>query len=314
MQGVMNGLPVAKQKGEVVEGYRILSEIGRGAASAIYLVQEEKTKHVWAMKHVEKGEAKDQRFLDQAEIEYRIAQELDHPAIRKIPRMIKKGSLLRTRELFLIMELVDGMSMEGHPPDTFEQAIDIFMQTARGLAHMHARGFVHADMKPNNIVVSEGGGVKVIDLGQSCKIGTIKPRIQGTPDYIAPEQVHRREITPATDVYNLGATMYWVLTRKYIPTALGKGDRLLGSVDDSLLERPTPAIELNSRIPPMLNDLIMQCVEVNIADRPESMTRVGDRLELILGKLNAQQQSGGGSNGGGKPSPVRPTGQRAAEG
>ncbi len=310
----MSGLPVAKQKGEVVEGYRILSEIGRGAASAIYLVQEEKTKHIWALKHVEKADTKDQRFLDQAEIEYRIAQELDHPAIRKIPKMIKKGSLLKTRELFLVMELVDGMSMERHPPDTFEQAIDIFTQTARGLGHMHSRGFVHADMKPNNIVVSDGGVVKVIDLGQSCKIGTIKPRIQGTPDYIAPEQVHRREITPSTDVYNLGATMYWVLTRKNIPTALGKGTGLLGSVDDSLLEKPKPAIELNKRIPPMLNDLIMQCVEVSIADRPESMAKVGDRLELILGKLNAQQQSGSGSNGGGKASAVRATGQRASEG
>ncbi|MEM7756391.1 MAG: serine/threonine-protein kinase [Planctomycetota bacterium] len=284
--------PAAKKKGDLVEGYRVLSEIGRGAASAIYLVQEEKSKHIWALKHVEKNEPKDQRFLDQAEIEYQIAQQLDHPVLRKIPRLIKKGSLLKTKDLYLVMELVDGQSMERHPPSTFEEAIEIFIQVARGMHHMHDRGFVHADMKPNNIVVSDGGSAKVIDLGQSCKIGTIKPRIQGTPDYISPEQVHRREITPATDVYNLGATMYWVLTRKNIPTALGKGDKLLGSVDDSLLEKATPASELNPRIPVMLSDLIMECIQAKVESRPASMAKVADKLELTLGKMLAGQQSG----------------------
>jgi len=292
-EGSMDTTPAPKKKGEVVEGFRVLSEIGRGAASAIYLVQDEKSKHIWALKHVVKNEPKDQRFLDQAEIEYQIAQQLDHPVIRKIPRLIKKGSLLKTRELYLVMELVDGQSMERHPPTTFEEAIEIFCHVARGMHHMHERGFVHADMKPNNIVVSDGSA-KVIDLGQSCKIGTIKERIQGTPDYIAPEQVHRREITPLTDVYNLGATMYWVLTRRNIPTALGKGDRLLGSVDDALLKKATPACELNPRIPALLGDLIMDCVEVSTNARPKSMLVVADRLELVLGKLLAQQQAAAG--------------------
>lgn len=93
------------------------------------------------------------------------------------------------------------------------------------MAELHAVGYVHADMKPNNIVMTVTGDIRIIDLGQACKIGTIKERIQGTPDYIAPEQVHRREITPKTDIYNLGATMYWVLTQHHIPTAIPKGSR-----------------------------------------------------------------------------------------
>ncbi len=265
-----------------------MSEIGRGAASIIYLVQDTKNKQVWALKHVEKSNAKEQRFLDQAANEYKVSQELGHPGIRSIPKLIKKGSLLNVRELFLVMELVDGQSLELHPPKTFEEGVYIFKQTARALAHMHQRGFVHADMKPNNIVVSDEGEAKIIDLGQSCRIGTIKERIQGTPDYIAPEQVHRREITPKTDIFNLGATMYWTLTRKHIPTALPKGDSLMGSLDDNLIEKPKPACELNPRINDKLNDLIMQCVEVDPANRPASMDMVADRLELILGMLLAR--------------------------
>ena len=280
--------PVPKKKGDVVEGYRIMSEIGRGAASIIYLVQDNKTKQVWALKQVEKSNAKEQRFLDQAVNEYKIAQELNHMGIRAIPKLIKKGSLLNVRELYLVMELVDGQSLEIHPPKTFEEGVNIFKQTARALAHMHSRGYVHADMKPNNIVVSDDGQAKIIDLGQSCKIGTVKERIQGTPDYIAPEQVHRREITPKTDIYNLGATMYWTLTRRHIPTALAKGDSLVGSLDDNLIEKPQPAAELNPRINEKLNDLIMQCVAIDPANRPASMELVADRLELNLGMLLAR--------------------------
>ena len=286
----MDDGPAPKKKGEVIEGYQILSLIGRGAASAIYLAQDQKSKRIWALKHVEKQNPKDQRFLDQAEIEYRISQELDHPVMRKIPRLIKKGSLLKVRELYLVMEYLDGQSMERHPPSTFESAIEIFGQVARGLHHMHERGFVHADMKPNNIVVDDAGDARVIDLGQSCKIGTVKPRIQGTPDYIAPEQVHRKEITAATDIYNFGASIYWVLTRRNIPTALAKGDSLLGSVDASLLKKPDAPIEVNPRVPEKLSKLIMDCVEAEPTDRPVSMAFVADRLELIHGQLVASQR------------------------
>jgi serine/threonine-protein kinase len=86
------------------------------------------------------------------------------------------------------------------------KVIDTFIAAAQGLRAMHQMGYAHCDIKPNNILRSESGQVKVIDYGQSCRIGTIKERIQGTPDYIAPEQVARRPISVQTDVFNLGAT------------------------------------------------------------------------------------------------------------
>lgn len=286
--------PVAVwKKGDTVEGYRVISEIGRGAASVIYLVQDPKNKQIWALKHVIKNNPKEQRFLDQTETEYKIASQLDHDSIRKIPRIIKKGSLLKTNELYLVMELVDGVSLHEEQPDDLATLVDVFQQTADALAQMHDRGYVHADMKPHNVIVgvdlNGNHSAKLIDLGQSCKTGTIKKRIQGTPDYIAPEQVHRREITPKTDIYNFGATMYWVLTGKNIPTAMGhQKDSLMGSLDDSLIEKATPVSDINPLVPKRLNDIIMQCVEVEIDRRPESMHAVADKLDLILGMLRAE--------------------------
>jgi serine/threonine-protein kinase len=280
-----NGL-VKFKEGDDVEGYRIMAELGIGAASVVYLANDPKTRHVWALKHVHRGDAKDTRFLDQAIYEYEVASKLNHPNIRKIPRIIKrKERLIRLTDVFLIMEMLDGRSMDIKPPGTFEDAVTIFLQTANAMAHMHARGFIHADMKPNNILIEPGPNAKIIDLGQSCPVGTIKPRIQGTPDYIAPEQVHRRPITEKTDVYNLGATMYWTLTKRNIPTALPK-DRssLVSRIDDALMEKPTPAIEINDRI--------MQCVEVDPARRPISMQNVVERLELILGLIRAKPPVG----------------------
>ncbi|MCW5765651.1 MAG: serine/threonine protein kinase [Phycisphaeraceae bacterium] len=277
--------------GELVEGYRVMAELGRGAASVIYLIQDPKTKQIWAAKHVARETEKDARFLEQTEQEYDIASKLDHPAIRRVERLVKKKSgLLTVSELYLVMELVDGTSVDRNPPKTFEQAADIFEQVARGMAYMHAKGFVHADMKPNNIIVDAHGKAKIIDLGQSCPTNTVKKRIQGTPDYIAPEQVHRRPITEKTDIYNLGASMYWALTRQFVPTALAKGDSLVGSLDDELMERPKPTIEFNPRVPELFDRLIMQCVEIEPAKRPDSMTEVAERLNLVRGKLIAEAE------------------------
>ncbi|MBC7771222.1 MAG: serine/threonine protein kinase [Pyrinomonadaceae bacterium] len=268
-----------------------MAELGRGAASIIYLVQDAKSKHVWALKHVTKETPKDQRFLDQAEAEYEVASKLDHPRIRKISKLIKKKqNLLSVSDLWLVMEVVDGASLEREPPTTFEDAAGIFEQVARGMAYMHSQGYVHADMKPNNIIVNDQGECKIIDLGQSCKIGTVKERIQGTPDYIAPEQVHRRAINERTDIYNLGATMYWVLTRNFVPTALARGDSLVGSKDDHMLEKPKRLTEHNSRVPELFDRLVMQCVEIDSNNRPKNMLEVADRLNFIYAKLLAEQE------------------------
>jgi serine/threonine-protein kinase len=274
--------------GSKVAGFSVLTELGRGAASIIYLVQDPKTKQIWALKHVHRGSAKDARFLRQAESEYDIASKLDHPVIRKIVKMHKSRSFMTVTDLCLVMEYIDGISIEQQRPRNLVHALTIFQKVAEGLAYMHGQGYVHADMKPNNVCVTDDDHVKIIDLGQSCPIGTVKERIQGTPDYIAPEQVHRRPITARTDVYNLGATMYWVLTGTHIPTALPKGDSLVGSLDDQFIEKAKPVIELNPRVPERLSELIMRCVEVDAEGRPGSMDDVAAKLDLLRAKAVAE--------------------------
>ncbi|MFW6133825.1 MAG: protein kinase domain-containing protein, partial [Planctomycetota bacterium] len=159
--------------------------------------------------------------------------------------------------------------------------VAIFEHVAAALAYMNAAGFVHADTKPNNILVAPDGTVKVIDFGQSCAVGTVKRRIQGTPDYIAPEQVTRRPLDGRTDVFNFGAALYWTLTGQAIPTVLPHQNGLRFKAD--LAARP--ADELNPEVPAALSKLVADCIELEPSRRIASMKDVAARLGLIAHKL-----------------------------
>ncbi len=266
-----------------IAGYRVLSRLGEGAASTLYAVHDPHTKHVWALKHVVKASEKDQRFLDQTENEYAVGSKLDHPNLRAVEKIIRHRKRFRVVATSLLMELVDASTLDQLPPMTDLSVVRVFRQVAKALLHMHQRGFVHTDLKPNNIMLTEKGQVKVIDLGQACRVGTVKKRIQGTPGYMAPEQAQRQAITPKTDVYNFGATMYWVLCRDVIPTALPpKDDNSLftGALDTSLVEAPVPPHERDPRIHPLLSQQVLDCVRLGPDQRPD-MQVVLDRLQLI---------------------------------
>ena len=126
--------------------------------------------------------------------------------------------------------------------------------------------------------MSKSGAIKIIDLGQSCKIGTTKPRIQGTPDYIAPEQVRRKPLGPKTDVFNLGATMYWALTGENVPTLIPKKN----SLGLAVRETCRPPHELKKRIPVGISKLVMDCVRDDPVERPRNMLLVISRLDLMV--------------------------------
>jgi len=277
-----------------IAGYQVLGVLGHGASSTIYAVMDPRDQQVYAIKRVVRRTPSDQRFVDQAMVEHETAQQFDHQAIRKSYKIIRRRKVLKTSELLVLMEMVDGSTLEQHRPRTIQQTIKIFRTAAGGLEAMHRAGYVHCDIKPNNILVS-GDTVKVIDLGQSCPINTIKQRIQGTPDYIAPEQVLRLAITAQTDIFNLGATMYWCVTNRHVPTLIPKGqknrDQLGVGVKEPARELTAPD-EVNPRVPKALNALILHCLKTEPKQRPRSMQEVADRLGIVLHQVDRSSGSG----------------------
>ena len=268
-------------------GYEVLDRLGEGARSTIYAVKD-KHGHAYALKHITKQQPKDQRFIEQAIQEYKMARQLNHACLRRIYKLIRQRRVLRVTEVFVLMELVDGVTLEQHQPADLIALCRICGQIADGLESMHQLGYVHADIKPNNVMVTKDLQVKIIDFGQSCHMGTAKQRIQGTPDYIAPEQVRRRALTPRTDVFNLGATMYWLLTKRHIQTMIPKGIRGLESRN---IELSPPPDTVHPEIPGALSALVMQCVEPHVKNRPESMARVRDRLDLAITQLERRDNN-----------------------
>lgn len=265
-------------------GFQVLAVLGHGARSTIYAVRDS-TGAQYAFKHVAREKPTDQRFLDQAILEHDIASRFNHPLLRRSIRIMRERNMLRTSEIGVVMELVDGVTLEKHKAPSIADTCRICQQIAVGLAEMHKAHYVHADIKPSNVMIANTGEVKVIDFGQSCPMGTIKERIQGTPDYIAPEQVHRRRLTARTDVFNLGATMYWLFTRQHIPTALpGKRPDDIGVPS----ARATPANEINPDVPPALSSLVAHCIAPRAGERPSSMQQVYDRIGMALSQLEKE--------------------------
>ena len=273
--------------GQKILQYEIIEKLGEGARSTIYSVQDPATRQIFALKHVKRDEQKDIRFVEQMETEFEISRQFNHPNLRRTYELkIQKSLLRKVNDAYLVMELFDGKPLDVRPPRTTLDSIEVFIQVAQGLKYMHGLQYVHCDLKPNNILRADDGHVKVIDYGQSCRVGTVKERIQGTPDYIAPEQVLRKPIEFATDIYNFGATLYWALTGRVVPTLYtvnrkGENSFLL----DNRIDSP---MDLNPKVPQAVSNLVMECVSSTMKKRPIDMDAVINRLELgrhVLNKL-----------------------------
>jgi len=264
-----------------VGGFTIVKRIGTGARSTIYLAIDEQNKTNVALKRVIFERRQDSRIFEQVETEYKIARRIDHPYVRKCYKLKKIRSMLKVKEILLSMELFDGQSLEDSPSLSLVDVLLVFRMVASGLHAMHQQGLAHCDIKPNNILINKAGSIKIIDFGQSCKIGTIKQRIQGTPDYIAPEQVERKPLGPKTDVFNLGATMYWALTGHNVPTLIPK-------TDDLGLTPPEPCPpphKLRRKVPPGISNLVMDCVKEDPTQRPRNMMIISSRLDMMIHSL-----------------------------
>ncbi len=276
--------------------YEIVHRLGRGAGAVISLAVERATRRQVAIKHVQRVDEESDKFIVQAENEYEIAHNLDHRFLRKYYRIVRLKKWLRTRELFLVMEYVDGTKLEEHPPERLEEILPIFIKVAEGLHAMHAAGFVHADIKPNNILILSDGDVRIIDFGQSCALGHQKTRVQGTPDFMAPEQINRHPLDHRTDIFNFGATMYWVVTGVYFDTMISTAPTAARKHEIESRQSSRPPVELRPELPLPLSKLIMECCETNPEKRPRDMRAVISRVEMalhLLEKKQAQERGAG---------------------
>ena len=256
-----------------VSGYTVLERLGTGARSTIWLVTEQRTGEHYALKRVVRRATEDTRYIQQAQNDFEISRRVEHPCLRRSIDMRRVRKLFQIRELHVVMEYVDGRTLEQIGPLGSHGLLGVFTHVAQGLEALHKMGYVHTDIKPNNILIGTDGQVKIIDFGQSCPIGHVKGRIQGTPDYIAPEQVEKgAPLDQRTDVFNLGATLYWAVTGRVIPTVLPSKKRHGGI--DLVGPREAPlAHEVNPNVPPALSRLIADCCQPVPKDRPADMAR-----------------------------------------
>jgi serine/threonine-protein kinase len=259
--------------------YRVVQTLGNGAGSTILLVADSLTASKYALKIVRRQGPADDIYVHQAIHEFEVAGRLNHTNILKIHDCrIRRGWFPRKPVgVELLMEYVDGRNLDELERPSLGQLVLIFIHVASALKHMHRRGIYHGDLKPSNLMLSAQGIVKVIDLGTAWIQGQPKDRVQGTPQYMAPEQGRERTVDDRTDLYNFGATMYRLLTGVYansdVPPELQSVGRRRGRI--------TPPMELNPEVPGTLNEAIMACLESNPDRRPAGAFEVRDQLIAV---------------------------------
>jgi len=163
--------------------------------------------------------------------------------------------------------------------------VQIFERVADGMVHMHRRGVYHSDLKPNNIMLSKSGDVKIIDFGLARIKGEVKDRVQGTLEYIAPETAKHKMVNESTDVYNLGATMYRMLTFRLPPCVVSAEDG--GAIVDAKMWRKQfkPVDDFNAKVPAALCDLVHRCLSYEAVKRPARMSEVQGALDHLVETL-----------------------------
>jgi serine/threonine protein kinase len=264
--------------------FQVISTLGNGAQSIILHIRRNADGKHYALKVVPLGAPEDRKFQEQAEHELRVAQMLEHPNLIKVHTLeTVRDWLFRPRKLHLLIEYVNGKTLDtvGRIPTPL--LVSIFVKIAEGLVHMHRRGVFHADLKPGNIMLSKVGEVKIIDFGLAWIRGEAKGRVQGTPEYMAPEQVKMRVANEKTDIYNFGATMYRLTTLRLPPNNASGGEMSLDAKTHAQLL--VPVQECNREVPEELAHLIHQCLAFNAVKRPDRVSEIHGILDHLEEKV-----------------------------
>jgi serine/threonine protein kinase len=263
--------------------YLITDCIGRGGNGIVFkarhrLMQRDVALKTLDTRNLHRAEEALARF--QREIE--IVSRLEHPNV------IRALDVLQTRtHTYLVLEYVPGRDLAAvvkeRGPLPVREAVAYALQAARGLAYAHAQGIVHRDLKPENLLLTDAGVVKLSDLGlaklyeggQSSGL-TMKGLCLGTPEYMAPEQAEdATRVSPRSDLYSLGATLFHLLTAQLPVTGVSYLHRL----QHLLTAPPRPLLEARADVPPGLAAVVDRLRERRPEDRPTDAEEVIALLE-----------------------------------
>jgi serine/threonine protein kinase len=270
---------------EAIGKFQVLGTLGKGANSSILHIRCERDGKQYALKVVPIGDRDDLKFYEQAQHELRVAQLLDHPNLIKVYNLeVHRDWLFRIKKVHLLIEYVNGKTLDTVPALSIPRLVQVFHRIASGLAHMHRRHIFHADLKPSNIMLSRAGDVKIIDFGLAWIKGEPKGRVQGTPEYMAPEQAKHGIVNERTDIYNFGATMYRLTTFRLPPSTMA-GPTSPGISSSVFQQMLKPVQEYNAQAPSALCVLIHNCLTYHADRRPDKASEIAHQLKKLEAKL-----------------------------
>ncbi len=255
--------------------YRIVSLTGKGGMGEVYRADDLKLEQTVALKFLPQALALDGAALARFHREVRTARQISHPNVCRVFDIGEADGVP-----FLTMEYVDGEDLASLlrrigrlPPD---KATEIARQICAGLAAAHEFGVIHRDLKPSNVMLDGRGKARVTDFGLAAAAGEFRPEESraGTPAYMAPEQLAGKEATVRSDLYALGLVLYEVFTgkRAFDAATLAELARLHEQ------STPTSPSSLVKDLDPIVERVILRCLEKDPAKRPASALQVAAAL------------------------------------
>ncbi|MCD6404831.1 MAG: serine/threonine protein kinase [Planctomycetes bacterium] len=270
----------------LLDEFTNLEVIGTGAGSTIFKGLHTGDGLVYAVKDVKWIREGDERYLRQAANEYRIGTLLDHKNLVKMYDFQRVRKYFKVVRCIVVMDYFPGVRLSPKNRFSIPDLVGVFLQVARALSYMHQMGFVHTDVKPENILVDEGADVRLVDFGVACRRASRKNRVQGTPDFIAPEQLSKKPLDARTDIYNLGTTMYKVLTGKIAPENIRMAAPLGNSaVSESLSLAKLGVRHHNAAVPEKIAYIVEKCCRRSRSKRYQSMREVERELLASLREI-----------------------------
>ncbi len=276
-----------KHRGYALGKYRLLSLLGRGGMSAVYLAEHTLMRRRCAIKVLPTKRVGESSYLGRFHREAQAVASLDHPNIVRaydVDHAVEKGKEIH----FLVMEYVEGRDLQQivdqDGPLDFQATVEYCRQSADGFHHAHQSGLVHRDVKPANLLVDQNGVVKILDLGlarffddQDEKSLTVAndEKVLGTADYLAPEQaMDSHTADHRADVYGLGCSMYFTLC--------GHPPFNEGTLTQRLMahqtKEPTPIEEEREGVPESLVLVLRKMMAKKPEDRYQTMEEVSHAL------------------------------------